>query len=138
MGGTKKRSGRRGSPRRDQYTIVLENLLAQNKVFGEGQQGLQQGLDEVRRSLEDVRGNLGEVRGDLADLRGDLDKLKHHVDAGFARVDRELGLVKSAVTQHTHELREIRTSVTRIEGALEKKVDRDELEARIQRAMPGR
>jgi len=66
----------------------------------------------------------------------------------FARVDREIGLlktdlgfVKSAVTDHSRDLREIRVelketkaAVVRVEGALARKVDRDELEAIVQRA----
>lgn len=49
-------------------------------------------------------------------------RLEAKMDAGFARVDEEFAFVKRAVTDHTQELKELRT-------ALEKKADRDEADA---------
>jgi hypothetical protein len=57
------------------------------------------------------------------------------VTSGFERVDRELGLVKAVVIDHSRDLREIRDSATRLEAAMEKKVDRDEVEAIVERVV---
>ena len=91
------------------YAVLAEDLKSKFAVFGEAVQG----------------------------ARDDVKSLREHVDERFTRVDRDVGLVKAAVTEHSKELREIRATVTRIEGALTTKVDRDELDARL-RALPGR
>ena len=89
------------------FTVVLEEIRSQNKVFGEGQQLLreqmQAGFEEVRLRFEQV-------------------------DRRFDRLEHDVGLVKGAVLAHTHELKEIR-------AALEKKVDRDEVEAIVARGV---
>jgi hypothetical protein len=89
---------------RDQYTVVLEDLRSQFKVFGEGLRA----VDEK------------------------VDRLDRRVDSRFERVDRELGLVKAAVMGHDRELREIRGSLKRVEDGMAKKVDRDEVEAIVE------
>jgi hypothetical protein len=92
---------------RDPYTVVLEDLRSQFKVFGEGLQAVDGKVDRLDRRVTS-----GFER----------------VDRGFDRVDRELGLVKVALLDHGRELREIR-------GALALKVDRDEVEAVVDRAV---
>jgi hypothetical protein len=47
----------------------------------------------------------GKIDGVDAGLSASLQRLENKVDAGFARVDRELGLVKAAVLEHDRELR---------------------------------
>jgi predicted phage tail protein len=107
------------------FTVVLEQLRGEFKVFGEALEGQRQQFGEA---LEAQRQQLGELRQQMTD--------------GFERVDRELGevkrdlgemkvdlaLVKSAVTTHTRELREIR-------AALGNKVERGEVEAIVERSV---
>jgi uncharacterized protein YggE len=74
------------------------------------------------------------------------------MDARLDRTDGGLSLVKAAVTENARELREVRSTlaehgvelrelrgaVLRIEGALDAKVNRDEVEAIVERALAGR
>ena len=115
--------------------VVLEDLRSQFKVFGEALQG----------TREQMTSEFAAVR---AEMTSESAAARAETATGFAQVDREighlktdLGFVKRAVTGHSRELREIRVelketkaAVVRIEGALARKVDRDELEAIVQRA----
>jgi hypothetical protein len=90
-------------------------MRAQFKVFGEGLAGLREvaesGFQRVDREMAE---GFGRVDREMAE--------------GFGRVDRELTLVKSAVLENGRALK-------RVEDALEKKVDRDEVEAIVGRAV---
>jgi chromosome segregation ATPase len=107
------------------FTVVLEQLRGEFKVFGEALDGLRQHMtdrfdavdrrfDAVDRRFERVEHELGEVKQDLGEVQRDL-----------AEVKVDLGLVKSAATTHSRELREIR-------GALGNKVERGEVEAIVE------
>jgi len=96
------------------FAVLVEDLRSQFKVFGEALQGQR---EEFGR------------RFDAADARAD-------------RTDGELALVKAAVLENSREIREVRGdlhevrgAVARIELALDKKVDRDEVEGLVARAM---
>jgi hypothetical protein len=100
-----------------EFVVVLEEVRSQFKVFGEALQGVNENVDRLDRT---VTSGFGRVDREMA--------------AGFGRLDRELGLVKEVVLDHGRQLREIRGSVTRLEAAMEKKVDRDEVEAIVDRS----
>jgi hypothetical protein len=100
-----------------ELVVVLEEVRSQFKVFGEALQGVNENVDRLDRT---VTSGFGRVDREMA--------------AGFGRLDRELGLVKEVVLDHGRQLREIRGSVTRLEAAMEKKVDRDEVEAIVDRS----
>ena len=103
VGKGKGRSGRSDSSA-PELVVVLEDMRSQFKVFGEALQGVNDKVDRLD--------------GDVA--------------SGFERVDRELGLVKAVVIDHSRELREIRG---RLEAAMERKVDWDEVEAVVERVL---
>jgi chromosome segregation ATPase len=118
------------------FTVVLEQLHGEFRVFGEALGGLRQHMNdrfdavdrrfervehelgEVKRDLVQVKQDLGDVQRDLADVQRDLGE----VQRDLADVKVDLGLVKSAATTHSRELREIR-------AALGNKVERGEVEA---------
>ena len=91
---------------RDQYTVVLEDLRSQFKVFGEALHGVHAKLDGH------------DARFDRLELRAD-------------GTDGDLRFLRAAVTDHSGELRELRAGMARIEAALDKKVDRDEVKAMV-------
>lgn len=100
------------------FVVVLEEIRAQNKGFGEGLQLLREqmsaGFEAVDRRFARVENDITEIRHDIADIRQDV------------------GLVKIAVLEHSRELKGIRV-------ALDKKVDRDEIEGIVQHVVaPGR
>jgi hypothetical protein len=97
------------------FTVVVETLRGDFKVFGEA-------LADVKAEVHDVR---VEVHNLKAETQAGFERLDREVRTGFARVDRELGLVKSAVLEHGRELREIR----------DRKVDRDQVEGIVQGAL---
>jgi hypothetical protein len=82
--------------------VVIERMESHFTVFGEGLQAVNQRLDRTDARLETVSDKLDDVD---ARLSTSLQRLETKVDAGFAHVDRELGLVKAAVLQHDRELR---------------------------------
>jgi hypothetical protein len=96
------------------FTIVLEEIRAQNKGFGEGQQLLREQMGGLR---EEMRAGFGEV-----------DRRFEQVDRRLDRLEQDVGLVKIAVVGHARDLKEIR-------AALGNKVDRHELETLVVRGM---
>ncbi len=111
------------------FAVVVEQLRGDFKVFGEALGGFRQ---QVGEEIGGLRQELGGLR---QEFRQELGGLRQQMTEGFARVDRELGevkvdlgLVKSAVTTHTRELREIRS-------ALGNKVERGEVEAIAEHAV---
>lgn len=135
MAGRKVKSPKTSSSETHAFVVVLEEMRAHFKVFGEDQQLLREqmsaGFEEVNRRFEavdrrfdrvenditemrhdivEIRHDIAEVRGDIADIRGDIADIRHDV-----------GRVKTVVLEHSRELKENRVS-------LDKKVDRDEVE----------
>lgn len=108
----------RSSAQDREHTVVLEDLRSQFKVFGEAMAG---GFARVDSRLDGIDGRLDGIDGRL-------DGMDHRFD----QVDREMGLVKTAVLDHGRELKEIRGGIERIERT---KVDRDEVEAIVERVI---
>ena len=130
--------------------ILVEDMRAQFRVFGEALEGLRDqvvsGFDQVRQRFDgvdarfdridrrldgmDTRFDGVDARFDRIDRRLDgMDTRFDGVDARLERVDREIGLLKSAVLENT---REIRAEVRRLD---DRKVDREEIDAIIARAV---
>ena len=106
------RKSRSSSSEARAFVVVLEEIRAQNKAFGEGLQGLGERLQGL---------------GERMDARFDaVDRRFEGIELRLGRVEEDIGLVKSSVLDHSRELKEVRM-------ALEKKVDRDEVEAIVER-----
>jgi hypothetical protein len=126
MAARRKRTAGDGSGESRGYAVVVEELRSHFKVFGERLDGVEQRLDARIDGLEqrlDARIDGLEERLDTR-----IDHLEQRMTAGFTRVDErldelshEVGLVKLAVLDHGR--------------ALKEKVDRDEVEAIVERAM---
>ena len=93
------------------FTVVVEQLRGEFKVFGEALGGLREEMTEAHGGL-------------LRQMTDGFDEIKR--DLGEVKVD--LNLVKSAATTHSRELREIRS-------ALGNKVERGEVEAIVERVV---
>ena len=111
------------------FTVVVEQLRGDFKVFGEALGGLRQQVTENRQQITE---ELGGLRQQMNDGFAAVDRRFEQVDRRFERVEHELGemrvdlgLVKSAATTHSRELREIR-------AALGNKVERGEVEAIVE------
>jgi hypothetical protein len=96
------------------FTVVLEDIRSQFRVFGEALQGI--------RETMDARFGAVDCRFDAVDRRFDA------VEARADRTDGELALVKVAVLENSRELKELRGAVSRLVG-------RDEVEAIVGRAL---
>src|SRR5580704_7697763 len=103
------------------FTVVLEDIRSQFRVFGEALQGVRETMD-ARFDAVDRRFDAVDRRFDAVDRRFDA------VDARADRTDGELALVKTAVLENNRELKELRGAMTRL-------VDRDEVEAIVARAL---
>ena len=93
------------------FTVVVEEIRGQFKVFGEALQGLS---DKVTAGFADV------------------DRRFEQVDRRFEQVDRDLGLVKAAILDHGRELKELRGAVETLAAT---KVDRDEVAGIVERVV---
>jgi hypothetical protein len=119
---------------RDQFTVVVEDLRSQFKVFGEGlrvNENMAAGFERVDRSFERVDRRFERVDRELGIVKAELGLVK----AAIVSHDRELGLVKATIIEHGGELREIRGSLKRVEDGMVRKVDRDEVEAIVERVV---
>jgi hypothetical protein len=88
-----------------------------HRVVVQGFASVTDRIDSVETRLTSVETRLTErIDSGLAGVNQRIDALQIHMDA-------ELGRVKDALTEHGRQLKDIR-------AALDRKVDRDELEAR--------
>jgi hypothetical protein len=96
------------------FTIVLEEMRGHFRVFGEQ-------LGAFGERMTSLEGKVTSLEGKVASLDDRVTALDYKVDHGFARVEHRLGLLELAVIEHTRELK--------------KKVDRDEVEAIVERVV---
>ena len=103
------------------FTVVLEDIRSQFRVFGEALQGI--------RETMDARFDAVDRRFDAVDRRfSAVDGRFSAVDSRFDAVDARVDRVKVAVLENNRELKELRGAVSRL-------VDRDEVEAIVARAL---
>ncbi len=103
---------------RDQYTVVLEDLRSQFKVFGEG-------LDAVRKKGDETFEAVGELKEDVAILKEDMRDVKQDVSQ-----------LKVEVSELKEDMLEVKEELHLIRNELKEKVSRDEflaLEHRVAR-----
>ncbi len=116
-----------------QFSVVVEDMRSQFKVFGEALDVLRAevaaGFEQVASGFKQVHHRFEQVHHRFEQVDRRFDQIDHR----FQRVDQEIGLVKAAVIEHGHELRDIRSSVKRVEESLATKVDREEVEAIVER-----
>jgi hypothetical protein len=110
------------------FTIVLEEIRAQNNGFGEGQELLREGQEFLREGQERLREGQERLREQMGQLRDEMQAGFAEVDRRFDRIEQDVGLVKIAVLDHARELKEIRVE-------LGNKVDRHELETLVARGV---
>ncbi len=105
------------------FTVAVEQMQSQFKVFGEALLGL---TEEVRTGFARV-----DARFEQVDARFDrIDARFEQVDARFEQVegrldhlDREVGLVKVAVLENARDIRDVKTSLARLEGSFDARVE---------------
>jgi archaellum component FlaC len=130
------------------FTIVLEDLRSQFKVFGEalevvreeGRQssaGLRQEMresigafrQEVGQAISAFREEVGQAIGAFREeVRGDFKE----VDRRLGALEGEMGLVKEVVIEHGRGLKELRAAVERLTEKVDRKVDRAEVVAIVE------
>ena len=94
------------------HRVVVQGFASVNGRFD----SVDARLATVDTRLTGVEARLTSVEGRLTNVEGKVDTLQVHVEAEFGRV-------KDALMEHGRQLKDIR-------AALDRKVDRDELEAR--------
>jgi hypothetical protein len=104
------------------FTIVVEEMRSQFKVFGEALQGLR---ETMTAQIEGLRETM-EARFEAVDRRFEaVDRRFEAVDGRLDRVDRELFLVKDVLREHTRQHAETRRVLEEIR---DQKVDRSEIQ----------
>jgi len=99
-------------------TVVAEQMQGQFRAFGEALDGLR---EHVTRGFDEMTGEMNR-RFEQVDRRFD------RVEQELGEVKHELGQVKDAVMVHQRQLRDL-------SAAVDKKVDRDEVEGIVERAV---
>ncbi len=87
----RKTSGK-NSEKRDQYTVVLEEISDQFKVFGELQMGMDEKLDSHTEMIGKVMIDVEQVKLDVAEIKHDL-KQKVGRDE-FARLEKRVVILE--------------------------------------------
>ncbi len=135
MAARRKRSDRDASGSWRAVGVLLEDMRGQFRAFGEALSVLDDKVTALDGKVAALDGKVAALDGKVAALDGKVAALDSRVTAldvrmtaGFARVDQrldrvehELGLVKSAVLEHGR--------------LLKQKVNRDEVEAIVERAI---
>jgi len=109
-------------PLEELHKVVVQGFASLNDKIDSVEARLGGRIDSVEAKLG---GRIDSVEAKLGDR---IDSLSAKMDAGFARVDREFELVKRGLLDHMEQFKEIRVT-------LDKKVDRDEVEAIVERAV---
>ena len=112
-------------PPAEGVSVVLEDMRSQFKVFGEALQGFR---EEFSSGLQGLREEVSAGFEQVARRFEQVDHRFEGIDRELGHLKREVVLVKATVIDTSREVREIR-------GALEKKVDRDEVEAIVERVI---
>lgn len=122
-----KKGGSRG--KKDQYTIVLEDLRGQFRIFGEGLEHVSDTLDQHTVQLQRITERLVHAESRLTSIEAELVSIKErfvHAEARLASIEAELEFVKEqlAIIRHNQitrdEFRLLETRVARLERARQK------------------
>ena len=70
---------------RDQYTVVLEDLSSQFKVFGEDLGSVRQDLDSIRKKGDATFEAVGELKEDMADVKEELHIIRNELKEKIGR-----------------------------------------------------
>src|SRR5271154_2262622 len=90
------------------FTVVLEDIRSQFRVFGEALQGLSETMG-ARFEAVDRRFDAVDARSDAVNRCFEaVDRRFDAVDARSDRTDGEIALVKAAVLENNRELKELR------------------------------
>jgi uncharacterized coiled-coil DUF342 family protein len=96
------------------FVVVLEEIHAQNRGFGEGVAraigGIGQDIGEIRQDIVEVRRDMGEMRQDIVEMRQDIVEMRQdivEVRHDIVEIRHDVGLVTIAVLDHSRELKQL-------------------------------
>jgi chromosome segregation ATPase len=91
----KKSSVKNSSKKKDQYTIVLEDLRGQFKVFGESLADVKRDVKAVKKRVDETFEEVGnikveitEIKSDITEIKGEIVEIKKRLDSIEKRLDR--------------------------------------------------
>jgi hypothetical protein len=135
MAARRKRTGRREPEGARAFAVVVEEMRGHFKAFGERLDGLDEkvtGLDEKVTGL-DEKVTAGFARVD--ERFAQIDERFAQIDERFAQVDARFAQVDESFAEVKHELGLVKTVVLEHGRLLKEKVDRDEVEAVVERVV---
>ena len=112
------------STERDQFTVVLEDIRSQFRVFGEGLSYVSDTLDKHTEILDDHTKQFKEIRGDITEVKERLTNVEirlTNVEIRLTHVETELEFVKEqlSIIRHNQVTRDefqlLETRVARLE-----------------------
>lgn len=105
---SKKPGNNNTSRKKDQYTIVLEDLRSQFKVFGESLSGFRketrERLDKIEKNLEVTLEYLFRIDDEILDIKKKLENMEKN-DAGCDNA--EFGMLKTKIFEMEKEMKKI-------------------------------
>ena len=110
---TAKKAASWGSPKkRDQYTVVLEEIRSDFKVFGENLQMTREVLggkiEELQSDMSVVKSDVRELKSDVRELKSDMREVKSEIvkiNERIAAYDVRLAQLEQANLELLHEIR---------------------------------
>lgn len=102
---TMKKGNNKKIETRDQYTVVLEDLRSNFKVFGEGLSLLNNKVDKMDGRLDGIDGRLDGMDGRLDGIDDRLDGIDGRLDGmdgRLGRVESDLAILKGEVALIRH------------------------------------
>lgn len=84
---------KKDTPKRDQYTVVLEGLRSNFKIFGESLGGVHQKVDKLDKRVDSINADMQIIKGEIALIRHNQitrDEFKF-LESRVLRLEKSLG-----------------------------------------------
>src|SRR3989344_5949269 len=117
------------STERDQFTVVLEDIRSQFRVFGEGLSYVSDTLDKHTEILDDHTKQFKQIRSDITEVKERLT----NVEIRLTNVETDVGEIKIRLTHVETELEFVKEQLSIIRHNQVKRDDFQLLETRVAR-----
>lgn len=127
----RRRKASNGDVNAHAFAVLVEEMRGHFNAYGEALEGVRIDVHGLKQDVHGLKQDVRLLKQDVHGLRHDVDSLRHDMEAGFEQVDRRFDRLEAAVLEHTREPHELRVAVDR-------KLDRDEVDGVVDRVLAGR
>jgi hypothetical protein len=139
---TSKKSDDHAESRKDQYTIVLEQLNSQFKAFGESLVGFREktkeGFDQIDRRFDQVDMRFLKLEGRFDGLGGKFDKFEAKTEENFKIVKKYLSNITDDLDRIATEIKEMKSEPKKIDFGRVAELEREVKEMKREIAKQGK